>query len=81
MFAEVTVIVDGAVDDEITVTDQAVLSAVIAGIGADAEADGITAEVYIQWHDHPMDYAGECVCAQYATDHHPDYVFSFQPGT
>jgi hypothetical protein len=68
-YAEVTVIINGAIESEEVITDSAILSDYISQVKSEALDDDITMEVYVLYHEHvPME---ECMCAQYVTDHHP----------
>ena len=70
MYADVTVIVDGAVGTEDTFYDYALMEQFIDTIRDEAMGDGYPTDVYIQYHEHDMT-DNECICAQYETDHHP----------
>lgn len=74
-YADVDVIVDGALAHQKTFTDHAALTSFIEQERDAAVADGLWTEVYILWHEHPMTDE-ECTCAQYATDHHPDFEWN-----
>jgi hypothetical protein len=83
-YAEVSVIVDGALDAEVMFTDETLMLAYLASVGAEAESDGLPTEVYVLWHDHPLydeavdlDY-DDCACVQYVSDHHPDYSWNVE---
>ena len=81
MYADVTVIVDGAVGTENTFYDYALMEQFIDTIRDEAMGDGYPTDVYIQYHEHDMT-DNECMCAQYETDHHPDYSWNNDgPGT
>ena len=69
MYAELSVIIDGALDEDATFYDETLLSAWLDGLQEDANSDGYTREVYRVDHEH--DYSDECECVQYLTDHHP----------
>jgi hypothetical protein len=72
--AAVTVIVDGALDQEEVFTDYLRLEEFLSQVGDDAESDGYLTEVFVLEHDHEIGI--ECECAQYALDHRPTYVFN-----
>jgi hypothetical protein len=80
-YAEVTVIVDGAVEQEETFHDYLLMNAFIDGVREDAAGDGYPTEVYVMEHEH--DETGqECSCAQYVADHHPRHAWNMDgPGT
>lgn len=73
MYAEVSVVVDGAQEDFIPFWDETLMNEFIEDIHAEAIGHGYPTEIYVMYHDH--DIALECECAQYVTDHHP--VFSW----
>jgi hypothetical protein len=74
MYAEVTVIVDGALDQEATFTDYLLQEQFVDGVREDAEADGYPTEVFVIEHEHAP--GAECECVQYVTDHHPRYAWN-----
>lgn len=78
-YTEVTVIVDGALEESENFgggkAEAARFDAFLARVEAEAEADGLLTEVYTLDHPHAED-AEECACAQYATDHHPAWTFN-----
>jgi hypothetical protein len=70
MYADVSIIVDGVLEEESTFTDQALMDDYLATIAEEAEGHGYPVEVFVVWHEHdPSD--GECVCVQYLTDNKP----------
>jgi hypothetical protein len=79
-YAEVTVIVDGALDESATFTDETALAEFLASQHTAAQADGLPTEVYVLWHDHAMSDQ-ECCCVQYVSDHHPDYSWNMEAGS
>lgn len=70
MFAEVTVIVDGALEETAIFYDYAVQAAWMEDLKADAMDHGYPTEVFVVEHDHAVTVE-ECVCVQYRTDHKP----------
>ena len=74
MYADVTVVVDGALEASEVFTDYLLLEQFIKETRQAAEDDGYPTEVYILEHDHSPSVE-DCCCAQYATDHHPTYTF------
>jgi hypothetical protein len=72
-YAEVTVIVDGAVEQEETFHDYLLMDEFINGIREEARGDGYPTEIRVLEHGHADD-GEECACAQYKTDHHPRYA-------
>jgi hypothetical protein len=74
-YAEVEVIVEGALDIAETFTTERQVSKFIDKVQAEARYDGLHTEVYVLWHQHGMT-TEECGCAQYVTDHHPTYEWN-----
>ena len=74
-YADVSVVVDGALEESASFYDYAVLDAFIQTIREEAEGDGYRTEVYVLLHDHSPDVE-ECACSQYVQDHNPEYVFN-----
>ena len=76
-YAEVSVIVNGALEEEETFTDYLLLEEYVKNIESDAEDHGYLTEVHIVQHEHePLQGDDECACVQYLTDHHPTYVYN-----
>ncbi|PZR66789.1 MAG: hypothetical protein DLM66_12875 [Candidatus Dormiibacter spiritus] len=69
-YADVSVVVNGALDEERTFTDQLLLDDYVAQVGEEAGGDGYPTEVFVVWHEHDPDVE-ECECAQFLTNHHP----------
>lgn len=82
-YAEVEVVVDGAVEKLETFHDEALMREFIDSIREDAEGDGYPTEVFVQYHDHDdLLEDQECACTQYLTDHKPAYSWNMEgPGT
>ena len=76
-YADVSVIVDGALEEERTFHDETLMNDYLRQIKDEAAADGIRTEVYVLWHEH--DDMDECECIQYVTDHHPYAVYDGTP--
>ena len=74
-YAQVDVIVEGALDESETIFTDEALESFIQGIERVANEDHQHTEVYVLWHEHSP-YIDECGCAQYVTDHHPQYEFN-----
>jgi len=72
MYADVTVIVDGAVEEEERFTDEAMMRDYIAGIEEEQVGHGYPVEVYVIEHDHAP---AECECHQYVQDGRPRFTF------
>jgi hypothetical protein len=81
-YAEVSVVVDGALEATEEVTSESEVAALVEAIQREAEADGQETQVFVLWHAHPLVElaAGqenqEDTCAQYATSHQPAYHFN-----
>lgn len=69
----VTVIVEGALEEEHIFHDYANRNQFIQDIAEEARADGAETEVYVLRHYHEPD--SPCECVQFATSHKPDYTF------
>jgi hypothetical protein len=77
-YAEVTVIVAGALESEEITFNQHDLDEFIATVREAAEIDGLPTEVHILHHDHD-DPTGEdfsCECVQYEQSHKPAFTFN-----
>lgn len=70
MYANVDVIVEGALDSYLVFDSQHALDEYIELSINDAKANALHMEIYVQWHDHEMTHE-ECACAQYEMNHHP----------
>lgn len=72
-YADVSVIVEGALDQETTVKNETELQRYVAVLQIDANKQGFTAEVYVVWHEHEAygNVDADCDCIQYVTDHSP----------
>ena len=69
MYQTITVIVDGALEEEVDFTDYLRAEAYLEEIRADSIAHGYPTEIYILEHYHlPGD---DCQCIQYETDLRP----------
>jgi hypothetical protein len=68
-YVEVTVVVDGAVDEHELIFDYAVLAEYIAQVERDARGHGYPTEVHLLWHHHTPQ--ADCCCVQYEPDHRP----------
>lgn len=70
VFSEVTVLVDGAVDECAVFFDYALEAAFIEDVKEEAEGHGYPTKIHVLYHDF-HDFDVECECAQYETDHRP----------
>jgi hypothetical protein len=75
MYAEVSVIVDGALEEAETFHDYLLLEEYVRTIESDAADHGYPTEVYVVAHDHSPD-VDECGCVQYLQDHKPQYAYN-----
>jgi hypothetical protein len=73
MYADVSVVVDGALEDEQTFYDETLMAEFIREIEDEARSDGYPTQVYVLFHDHPE---GECECIQYVQSHKPYAEFN-----
>lgn len=75
-YDEVKVLCEGALKSVTYWTDGANFDAWV-GYWENVSRDGdVEIKIYILSHGHPLDIGDEeCVCAQFATDHRPDYIF------
>jgi len=77
MYADVSVIVDGALEEDERFHDYMLLDAFVSVIEEDQKDHGYPVEVYILEHDHEEPNGDEeCACAQYLQDHRPSYTFA-----
>lgn len=74
-YADVTVIIDGAVEEEHTFSDEAFMLDYIRTIQDEAGSHGYLTEVYILNHEHSLT-DDECGCVEYLQDHSPAYRFN-----
>lgn len=75
MFADVDVVVDGALDSTERFYDEGIMSQHIDREIEFALGDGLPLEIYVSFHEHEED-DNECPCSQYVTDGRPKYVFN-----
>jgi hypothetical protein len=73
-YAETTLVVDGALEEELIFTDDDQLGAYIIRIAAEADPNQVT-EIYLIIHPHPLAPDQECSCIQYEQDHKPVFRF------
>lgn len=76
MYAEVTVIVNGALEEEETFHDYALMDAFLAEVRREASSHGYPTEVFVLYHEHPLQ--AECECIQFETDHHPLFTYNLK---
>ncbi len=68
-WADVAVIVEGALAALQVFHDETALDAYVAEVRRDADADGLLTEVYVLWHEHSARLDG-CGCAQHLSNRH-----------
>lgn len=76
MFVTVTVIVDGALEEEETFRDYLLFDHYLSSLKEDAASHGYPTDVFALYHLHDED-AGHCECIQFETDHSP--IWSSHP--
>lgn len=75
LHAEVSVVVDGAVEqDGVVFFDEVLLREFVAGIEEEARGDGYWTQVFVLWHEHEVGI--ECECVQYVQSHKPYAEFN-----
>lgn len=67
-YADVTVVVDGAVEEEVRIRDETILREFLADAEDEAKGHGYPTQVYVVHHDHD-EYP--CSCIEYLQDHKP----------
>jgi hypothetical protein len=69
-YSEISVVVDGALEEEQTFTDYLLEAEYLDRIEEEATDHGYPTEVFRLYHEHnPSDE--DCGCIQYVQDHHP----------
>jgi hypothetical protein len=69
MYADLTIIVDGALDSEETYSDDLLLWHAIEYHKDDAKSHGYPTAIYVQYHEHEQ--GPDCECSQYEQSHQP----------
>lgn len=75
MYADVTVVVDGAVEEEERFTDETLMLDYVRTLEDEAAGHGYPVEVFILRHEHEP---RECECVQFLQDHKPAYRFNVE---
>ena len=81
-YTEVTVVVDGALDDWCTFTNEDTMLQYISEVEAAAKEDGLPTQVHTLFHEHDeitaeeADAGDECSCIQYLQSHLPTYEWN-----
>ncbi len=79
MYADVIVIVDGAVEDEECFRDYLVMAEFVQTIADEAASHGYPTEIYVVHHEHDdLGPDEECACVQHLSDHRPKYAYNEQ---
>ena len=77
MYVDVSVIIDGALEEDERFHDEALLLDYVRTIQDEQAGHGYPAEVYVLEHEHEEPNGDdECACAQYLQDHRPSYTFA-----
>ena len=74
MYAEITVVCDGALESEEIYHDETLMTEALDAIREDSLADGVPTEVYVMYHEH--DAGDECECIQYEQSHRPKFIYN-----
>lgn len=74
MYDQITVIVDGALEEEENFFDETLEHEFCMKIRDEALGHGYPVEIYRITHDHDANL--ECECVQYSQDHRPIYAFN-----
>lgn len=69
-YADVSVVIDGAVDTDITLYSEEEVESLVDRETMAYGSHGLDTDIYVLWHDHGITDE-ECSCVQYVTDHHP----------
>lgn len=77
-YTAVSVVVEGAVDDDRTFLDDdpGAFDVFIDKLRGEQAENGLNYAVYVLHHDHDEDI--ECSCIEYLQDHRPTYQFTNQ---
>ena len=78
-YTEATVMVDGAVYEEATLTDDTLIDEWVDRVRREAESDGLPTLIYFLFHDHHPDDDpdGEgCQCIQFLPDLRPAHSWN-----
>ena len=69
-YATLSVVIDGAVDEEDDYFDQTLLDDRLWHLAEESQAHGYPTSVYVLYHDHDRSVV-DCECVQYLQDHRP----------
>jgi len=79
-YGELTIVVDGALDEEHTFTNGTEMGKIVARVMMQAEKDKKPTQAFMLWHNHPPLKDGEeCACGQYADSHQPIGQWNMPP--
>ena len=70
-YDDVSVVVDGALEEERTIHDYLLLEEYVAAVKDDAIGHGYPTQIYVLHHEHNYSPDHDCECVQYVTDHLP----------
>lgn len=73
MYADVTVVVEGAVEEDRRFFDSALLQEFIEELRREQQDSGYNFAIVLE-HDH--DPTADCSCVEYLQDHRPTYEFT-----
>ncbi len=73
-YAEVSVVVDGALEQNLTFHDATLMTAEIAEIVEEAKGDGYRTEVFVMFHEH--NETEDCECVQFEASHLPEVTIN-----
>lgn len=73
MYVEVSVVVDGALEETETFRDESLMLDYVRTVQDEANGHGYRTEVYVLEHDHEP---ADCSCVQYVQDHRPRWTFN-----
>lgn len=78
IYATVTVIVDGTLEEEHICYSQEEIQAFVGAQGVKAAMDGLPTQIWVLAHDHEQTEEEGCVCIQYLSDHAPYCTFNVE---
>ena len=73
MYADVFLVIEGALDEQSTFKDECALNDYIRTLQDEHKTEGWNGALYVLWHEH--DPQPDCGCSEYLTDHRPYVTF------
>ncbi len=70
----VSVVAEGAFEEEKTFVDESCFDEYISRLRDEADGHDYLIEVYALRHDHEIGI--DCECVQYVADHHPAFIYN-----